>query len=109
MNLHSPRTDKTIHPTSYPRSMYLIYIELLGFVSDDGVSFSSTHTYIKKKKNLAILLSIYLCVLHTRSRSVSYSWFGFAEPVYILPFLTLHVATGWVARWAYAVAWWEII
>ena len=40
---------------------------------------------------------------------LSYGWFGLTKPRYILPCLTLPVAMGWGARWAYAVAWWEII
>ena len=98
----------TAHTPIGPAMPLTIYLPMLSYAPDDCVSLSTTHTHTQRTK-MNIFLSIYLCVVHARIRSVIYGWFGLIEPLYILPFLTLHVATGWGARWAYAVAWWEII
>ena len=67
-----------------------------------------THTHTDSKHE-HFPIDLYLCVVHARIRSVNYGWSRLIERLFIMPFLTLHVATGWGARWAYAVAWWEII
>ena len=97
-------------PSSYPPSIYQ-FLYLGTWLYPWWLCQFVNRTHIQTKKNTEHFpIDLLLCSSCPYPICyLSYGWFGLTKPRYILPCLTLPVAMGWGARWAYAVAWWEII